>query len=77
MDQVDLLFNDDANLHGIVAQAFALAEDLPDEDQNNPNVVRNQNYFEQTIPQYTDFQFREHFRMSRATFQVLISILSI
>lgn len=31
---------------------------------------RNENYFERTIPRYTDIQFIEHFRMSRRTFEV-------
>jgi len=32
--------------------------------------TRNQNYYEITIPQYDDILFKEHFRMSRATFEV-------
>lgn len=36
--------------------------------------IRNENYFEMTIPRYTDIQFLEHFRMSRHTFQVHIYI---
>lgn len=35
-----------------------------------PIVVRNENYFEQTISNYSNIQFREHFRMSRETFNV-------
>lgn len=34
--------------------------------------VRNAEYFELTIPMYTDDQFGEHFRMSRITFEVRI-----
>lgn len=35
---------------------------------------RNQDYFEITIPRYTDILFIEHFRMSRRTFEVHINI---
>lgn len=38
--------------------------------------VRNEDYFERTIPNYVDFEFREHFRMSRQTFQVIIQMYS-
>ncbi|KAK3909075.1 Protein ANTAGONIST OF LIKE HETEROCHROMATIN PROTEIN 1 [Frankliniella fusca] len=30
--------------------------------------VRNENYFDLTVPRYTDKQFREHFRLSRTSF---------
>lgn len=32
--------------------------------------VRNDNYFEGVIPQYTDVSFKQHFRMSRDTVDV-------
>lgn len=31
---------------------------------------RNKNFFEVTVPTYTNDQFREHFRMNRSTFEV-------
>lgn len=31
---------------------------------------RNTRYYEDIIPIYTDLQFKEHFRMTRGTFQV-------
>lgn len=34
--------------------------------------TRNAEYFELTIPTYTDDQFKEHFRMTRITFEVRI-----
>lgn len=37
--------------------------------------ARNQNYYEIIIPQYDDLLFKEHFRMSRATFEVHFIIL--
>lgn len=41
--------------------------------QNRPEVIRNQNYFEEIIPLYTNEQFREHFRMSKESFEVQFS----
>lgn len=37
-----------------------------------PVTIRN--YFEETIPAYTDLQFYQHFRMNREAFTVKISI---
>lgn len=34
--------------------------------------ARNRNYYETIVPQYNDVLFKEHFRMSRATFEVHI-----
>lgn len=34
--------------------------------------TRNTHYFELTIPIYTDNQFKEHFRMTRRTFDVIL-----
>lgn len=51
-----------------------LAEPLFNQMENIPaerlEVVRNENYFEETIPNYSENQFREHFRMTRRTFRV-------
>jgi len=38
---------------------------------------RNQNYYEVIIPQYDDMLFKDHFRMSRATFEVHINLLNL
>jgi hypothetical protein len=35
------------------------------EDRRLNERPRNENYYEVTIPQYTDIQFMEHFRISR------------
>ncbi|KAJ8915397.1 hypothetical protein NQ315_008285 [Exocentrus adspersus] len=43
--------------------------------EQRPEQVRNENYFEETIPAYTDIQFYEHFRMSRDSAEELIQIL--
>lgn len=49
-----------------------LVHPLPNEENRRRNErPRNQNYFEVTIPRYTDVQFLEHFRMSRGTFVVI------
>nr|CAI5822542.1 unnamed protein product [Callosobruchus analis] len=37
------------------------------------NPVRNENYVEDTIPLYSPDEFRNHFRMSRDTFEILIN----
>lgn len=52
-----------------------LVHPLPNEENRRRNErPRNQNYFEVTIPRYTDVQFLEHFRMSRGTFEVCSNI---
>ena len=47
-----------------------LADDLRIRRRNER--PRNENYFEITIPRYTDIHFIEHFRMSQGTFEVHI-----
>ncbi|KAK5648096.1 hypothetical protein RI129_002988 [Pyrocoelia pectoralis] len=37
--------------------------------------ARNQNYYETIVPQYDNFLFKEHFRMSRATFEDLVNVI--
>jgi len=39
--------------------------------------TRNVEYFELTIPTYTNDQFKEHFRMTRITFEVCTKLYSI
>lgn len=41
--------------------------------QREEQKVRNENYYEETIPRYTNDLFIEHFRMSRASFEVSTS----
>lgn len=51
-----------------------LGHPLPDDNNRiRYQMTRNENYFECTIPRYTDIQFFEHFRMSRGTFEVCLS----
>lgn len=64
--------NDQINaLHIILNE---LMEPLPELDElevrQRGEKARNQNYYEIIVPQYDDLLFKEHFRMSRATFEV-------
>ncbi|CAG9841114.1 unnamed protein product [Diabrotica balteata] len=66
----------DDNIARIVDIAVDLAEPLLDLAElfpaERPEITRNENYYEVTIPNYSDTQFQEHFRMSRETFEVLL-----
>lgn len=69
-------FEDDFNpnlMLNLVEQLVEPAhyDDLPIRE----DVVRNDGYFENTVLNYSDEQFRQHFRMSRETFQVSIYYL--
>lgn len=65
-----LMLQEDAGIdfNNVLNVIEELAQPLPDEINERQNVVRNRNYYEATIPHYTDIQFKEHFRMSRASF---------
>lgn len=65
---------DNVFMNGIVGIVRNLAEPLhrEDEEVERQRQVRNENYVEQTVANYSDFQFRLHFRMSRQTFEVNI-----
>lgn len=72
MEELALFFVDDVNINVIGAVA-EFGHPLFDEDLlplQREEVVRNQDYFETIIPLYSNQQFREHFRMSRETFNV-------
>ncbi|KAK9687319.1 DDE superfamily endonuclease [Popillia japonica] len=73
MDRVQFLFEDNGiNVAAIINAALNL--NRPNNQiEERERVVRNENYFEVTIPNYSDLQFREHFRMSRQTFQALLN----
>ncbi|XP_072760759.1 uncharacterized protein [Anoplolepis gracilipes] len=43
--------------------------------QHRAAKARNAEYFELTIPTYTDDQFKEHFRMTRLTFSELLNVV--
>jgi len=77
MDLIYLIAIDDGleinNIVNLVGEN--LGYPLPDDANRRRNErPRNQNYFEVTIPRYTDVQFFEHFRMSRGSFEVCIKI---
>uniref|UniRef100_A0A6P7GYD1 Uncharacterized protein LOC114344493 n=1 Tax=Diabrotica virgifera virgifera TaxID=50390 RepID=A0A6P7GYD1_DIAVI len=63
------------NVARIVGMAVDLAEPLLDLADLFPaerrDKTHNENYYEETIPNYTNTQFQEHFRMSREKFEVL------
>lgn len=78
MDPILLIgFEDGLNTINIVE---SILPDIGGENPTDENIKarngrpKNQNYFELTIPRYTDNQFSEHFRMSRSTFQVLVHV---
>lgn len=48
-------------------------EDMENEPEDRELRTRNKQFFEITIPLYTDELFKEHFRMSREAFQVIYS----
>lgn len=71
------MMDEDFDLNNIVNNVVQdLGHPLPNIENNGRRNVRprNENYYEVTIPQYTDIQFLEHFRMSRGTFEVCIRI---
>ncbi|KAB0804394.1 hypothetical protein PPYR_01364 [Photinus pyralis] len=63
---VDFLFNDD-NLDDNA---------VDDEANHHAQPVRNENYVEVTVPQYTVSEFKNHFRMSRMAVEQLIGLVS-
>lgn len=69
-----LIVEDDGivnNFNPLLQLVEDLAQPINEVDaEERAEVVRNQNYFETVIPRYTDIQFKEHFRMSRASFEV-------
>lgn len=82
IEEIEELFNDDGEemvinhylllrtrVQQIVAEAAVpLPLDLIANQRRRP--TRNKNYFEVTIPRYSLDEFKSHFRMSRASFQV-------
>jgi len=65
------IMNEDLDLNNIVNNIMIedLGHPIPYIEDRRRN-VSNENYYELTIPQYTDIQFIDHFRMSRRTFQI-------
>lgn len=67
---------DDGLNVNILRNIVDFIQPLPENDllhlharQRRAAKTRNVEYFELTIPTYTDDQFREHFRMTRITFE--------
>jgi len=67
-----LLLDDNLDINNITHNLVQdLGHPIPFIENRRRNVrPRNENYYELTIPRYTDIQFIEHFRMSRRTFEV-------
>lgn len=66
-----LMEDDNMDMNVILYVAQQLQEPVfALDNENTETLVRNTDYYEQTIPQYTDDQFYRHFRMSRKTFDV-------
>lgn len=73
---LDIFFEDGIDLNIVGYMAENLAAPLPLlRIENRPRRVRNENYFENIVPNYSDIQFFEHFRMSRETAEVSIGNL--
>ncbi|XP_050518027.1 putative nuclease HARBI1 isoform X2 [Diabrotica virgifera virgifera] len=78
-ENIALFFIDDndldMNLVGYMAANLAepLQNDLQIRERHPRN--RNENYYEMVIPGYTDFQFYEHFRMTREMAEELVHIV--
>uniref|UniRef100_A0A6P7HCR0 Nuclease HARBI1 n=1 Tax=Diabrotica virgifera virgifera TaxID=50390 RepID=A0A6P7HCR0_DIAVI len=72
----EALFADDEIIPAVINQVIDLAQPpeniIPEERQQ---VTRNEQYYEYTIPRYTNDAFREHFRMSRVTFERLFNCI--
>ncbi|KAK5647668.1 hypothetical protein RI129_002560 [Pyrocoelia pectoralis] len=73
------LLDDDFNLNIVFEAANHLVQPVANNNNNVPPQrgisVRNEDYFETVIPNYTLDDFKAHFRMSRNTFQLLLNQL--
>ncbi|XP_050517915.1 putative nuclease HARBI1 [Diabrotica virgifera virgifera] len=72
----EVFFGDDEIIPAVINEVIDLAQPpqniIPEERQQ---VTRNEQYYEYTIPRYTNDDFREHFRMSRVTFERLFNCI--
>ncbi|XP_050497556.1 putative nuclease HARBI1 [Diabrotica virgifera virgifera] len=72
----EVFFGDDEIIPAVINEVIDLAQPpqniIPEERQQ---VTRNEQYYEYTIPRYTNDAFREHFRMSRVTFERLFNCI--
>ncbi|KAF5281913.1 hypothetical protein FQR65_LT14439 [Abscondita terminalis] len=71
-----LFFDDqlDVNLIGNIAENLVQPLNYL-QIQESAIKARDENYYEDVIPRYTDTQFKEHFRMTREAFEVLLNTL--
>jgi hypothetical protein len=46
-----------------------------EDEETRPEVVRIKDYFERVIPSYNDKLFQSHFRISRATFEIVLPLI--
>ncbi|KAF5278935.1 hypothetical protein FQR65_LT15480 [Abscondita terminalis] len=81
MDNLILIYEfiaNDLDIINVGAIALELGEPLRiiDNDHRRNVVPRNENFFEQTIPNYEGNVFLEHFRMNRGTFEMLLQELA-
>ncbi|KAF5283134.1 hypothetical protein FQR65_LT14063 [Abscondita terminalis] len=77
MDNLILIYEfiaNDLDIINVGAIALELGEPLRiiNNDHRRNVVSRNENFFEQTIPNYEGNVFLEHFRMNRGTFEMLL-----
>ena len=64
-----------ANHRSMIEEGFMLLAAAGAEEasrERNPE-AHVQLFMEEVVPQYTDVQFKEHFRMSRTVFEVMLS----
>lgn len=55
----------------------SVVEELVESDEHNMEVLEKvENYYEITVPNFNDNQFKQHFRLSRETFEYLLLQLS-
>lgn len=68
---LNFFVDDGVDMNAVMNVADNLGRPLPMlQIENREERVRNANYFETVVPNYTDIQFYEHFRMSRGTADV-------
>ncbi|XP_048515010.1 putative nuclease HARBI1 [Athalia rosae] len=75
INMVLALEDDDHRINVIGNIAMYLANPLEHVGPGNERRVRNENYYEDTIPRYSSDDFQQHFRMQRETTNELVNII--
>ncbi|XP_048511377.1 uncharacterized protein LOC125500992 [Athalia rosae] len=75
INMVLALEDDDHRINVIGNIAMNLANPLEHVGPGNERRVRNENYYEDTIPRYSPDDFQQHFRMQRETMNELVNII--